>query len=337
MAGTIIITGSNGSLAIHAVRQLLAHSPDFTLVLTVRNTSDDDPNTKALRSVLAKHPQQSHASVRQLDLTNLASVHDFARNIANEISKGDLPPLVSIVCNAYYWNLTRPLEVTAGDGFEKTFQIGHLAHVALVLRLLGSFHPQLPGRIVCFSSDAIFPGKNGLEKIPPAIPDDLDLLAHPPPDAKNDNMAYGFQRYANTKLAIVTWTHALNRRLEKDSKLKHITAVAINPGNLSDSRALRVNTPAMVQYLSKIVIRPLRPLLQMMDPTMRTSAEAGQDVARLAINEASPNERGYFTLLKKEESSPESLIEQKQERLWLQSAQWVGLTAQDTSLESAFD
>lgn len=40
----------------------------------------------------------------------------------------------------------------------------------------------------------------------------------------------------------------------QDANLKHITAVAIHPGSLSDSRALRVNTPLMVQYLSKIVI-----------------------------------------------------------------------------------
>ncbi|KUI73734.1 Retinol dehydrogenase 13 [Cytospora mali] len=336
MSGTIIVTGSNGSLAINAVRYLLTHAPEYTLVLTVRNASDEDPNTKALHNVLAQHSKQTHASIRQLDLSHLGSVHEFAQNIANEISKGDLPPLVSIVCNAYYWNLSRPMEITANDGFEKTFQITHLAHVALVLRLLGSFHPQHAGRIVLFSSDAIFPGKNGLEKIPPSIPDNLDLLAHPPPDAKNDNLAYGFQRYANTKLTVVMWTHALNRRLEKDSKLRHITAVAIHPGSLSDSRALRVNTPAMVQYLSKIVIRPLRPLLRIMDPTIRTSAEAGKDVARLAINEASPDERGYFTLLEKDESSPDSLNEQKQEQLWLQSAQWVGITAQDTALGAAF-
>lgn len=214
MAGTILITGANGSLALHAVRHLLANASEYSLVLTVRDASDEDPNTKALRAVLAQHPQQTHASIRQLDFSRLVSVHEFAHNIANEISKGELPPLVSIVCNAYYWNLSGPLETTA-DGFEKTIQVTHLAHVALVLRLLGSFHPHEAGRIVHFSSDAIFPGTNGLEKIPPAIPGNLDLLAHPPPDEKNDNWAHGFLRYANTKLVVVMWIHALNRRLEK--------------------------------------------------------------------------------------------------------------------------
>lgn len=214
MVGTILITGANGSLAIEAARYLLTNAPEHTLVLTVRDASDEDPNTKALRDVLAQHPpQQTRASVRQLDLSRLASVHEFAQDIAGEVSRGDLPPLVSIVCNAYFWNLSRPLERTA-DGFEKTVQVTHLAHAALVLRLLGSFHPQEAGRIVHFSSDAIFPGQNGLERIPPAIPDDLEVLARPPPDEKNDPWAYGFLRYANTKLAVVMWIHALNRRLE---------------------------------------------------------------------------------------------------------------------------
>lgn len=215
MAGTILITGANSSLAVQAVRHLLAHSPEYTLVLAVRDASDDDPNTKTLRKVLTEEFKEAHASVRQLDLSSLASVHEFARDVAAEITKGDLPPLVSIVANAHYWNLARPLELTADDGYEKSIQVIHLAHVALILRLVGSFDPQQAGRIVLLSTDGIFPGKNGLEKIPPGIPDDLDLLVHPPPDEKNDNLGNGFHRYANAKLATVMWLHALNRHLVK--------------------------------------------------------------------------------------------------------------------------
>jgi hypothetical protein len=84
----------------------------------------------------------------------------------------------SIVCNAFYWNLAGSPGKTA-DGFEKTFQVNHVAHVALVLLLLGSFSHSHPGRVVLFSSDAHWPGKNSLAKIPPAMPEDLDLLVHP--------------------------------------------------------------------------------------------------------------------------------------------------------------
>ena len=212
MAGTIIITGANGSLALSAVEHLLRKYPDYTSVLTVRNASEDDVNTKRLRSTLAKHPNNK-ASIVELDLASLAAVQDFARSTASQISAGKVPPLVAIVCNAYYWNLVQEAQIT-NDGFEKTFQVSHLAHVSLVLRLLGSFAPT-GGRVVLFSSDAHWPGKNGLEKIPPSVPEDMDLLVKPAVSGSADNFALGFQRYANSKLAIVTWMYALNDHLQK--------------------------------------------------------------------------------------------------------------------------
>ncbi len=69
------------------------------------------------------------------------------------------------------------------------------------------------------SSDAHWPGKNSLEKYPPAIPDDLELLVKPAVDKSADNFGRGFQRYANSKLAVVTWMYALNSRLEDVSIL----------------------------------------------------------------------------------------------------------------------
>lgn len=105
------------------------------------------------------------------------------------------------------------------DGFEKSIQVAHIAHVALVLPLLDNFGPQ--GRIVLFASDAYEPGKNNLEVFPPSIPDDdgeLDRLVRPTADAATDNFGHGFLRYAKSKLAIVLWGHALNRRLQEVSR-----------------------------------------------------------------------------------------------------------------------
>lgn len=62
--------------------------------------------------------------------------------------------------------------------------------------------------------------------------------------------------------------------------------------------------------MSKFVIRPLQFLLRFMDPTMRTAAKAGVDVVDLATNKAYPGDRGYFTLLKKDVSAPESMDEE---------------------------
>ncbi|KAF2238880.1 NAD(P)-binding protein [Viridothelium virens] len=333
MAGTILITGANGSLAMPAVHRLLSESPKYTLLLTVRNLSATDTNTEKLRQIISHFPEKS-ALLRQLDLADLTAVHNFADSIAADVTAARLPALAGIVCNAYYWNLNGPVELTS-DGFEKTFQVNHLSHAALVLRLLGSFDPA-GGRVVLFASDAHWPGKNKLEKQSPAIPDTMELLVKPPADPTDDRFGWGFQRYANSKLAIIMWMYALNRYLEKDPKLNHIVAVAINPGNLSDSRALRTNTPQMLNYLSRFVIQPLRPLLKFTDPTMRTASEAAKDVADLASGRAHDGERGYFTLLKKDDSAPESKDKDKQQILWNKTLEWTKIVKGNTALQFVF-
>lgn len=113
--------------------------------------------------------------------------------------------------------------------------------------------------------------------------------------------------------------------------------MAINPGNLSDSRALRTNTPTMLVFMSRFVIQPLRPLLRLlMDPTMRTSAEAGADVVDLATGAVHPGERGYFTLLERDSSAPASMDEGMQRRLWTETLRWARITRENTAMVGAF-
>lgn len=263
MANTIVITGANGSLAMPTIEYLLQHSPASTLVLTVRDASNRDANTRTLRNIIAKHPK-AHTSIRELDLAHLAAVHDFSRSIAAEIARGTLPHLSAIVSTAFYWNLVDPVQLS-DDGYEKTIQVNYLSHFALILRLISSFQSE-GGRIILFTSDGHEPGKNALEKIPPAVSSDLtqlQLLVKPGEDATNDALGHGMYRYANSKLALVMFTHALNRRLQQNTGLKNITAIVMNPGNLADSRALLVNTPYKLVFLRNFVLRPFLPLLRM--------------------------------------------------------------------------
>ena len=70
--------------------------------------------------------------------------------------------------------------------------------------------------------------------------------------------------------------------------------------------------------MSIFIIQPLRVLLQVMDPTMRTVAKASVDVANLATNTAHPADCGYFTLFQKDASGPDSMDEKTQQKLWVQ-------------------
>ncbi|KAF2753657.1 NAD(P)-binding protein [Pseudovirgaria hyperparasitica] len=318
MSGTILITGANGSLAIPTVEFLLTNYPEHTLLLTVRNPGGDDINTEKLRQTIARFPK-GKATVRGLDLSKLTSVNTLANELIAEIKTGKLPALSSIIGNAYFWNLNKDT-ITTSDGYEQTFQINHLSHAALVLRLLGSFE-RSGGRVVLFSSDAHWPGKNGLEKIPVFIPSNLDELVFPEDKEPHDNMAQGFLKYAQSKLVVTMWVHALNRRLQRNN-MSNITAIAVNPGNMTDSAALRKNTPAMVQFMSKWILGPGRPLLRFLDPTMRTTKEAAVDIAEFATNKASPGEMGFFTMYKKDESSPDSQKENVQDDLWKKTVEW---------------
>jgi NAD(P)-dependent dehydrogenase (short-subunit alcohol dehydrogenase family) len=263
MTSTIIITGANGSLAMPTIDHLLQHSPDSTLVLTVRDASHRDTRTRTLRSIVAKHPK-AHISIRELDLAHLAAVHEFARGIVAEIASGTLPHLSAIIGTAFYWNLVDPVKLT-DDGYETTIQVNYMSHFALILGLISSFQSE-GGRIVLFTSDSHEPGKNALEKIPPAIsgePTQLDLLVKPGVDTSpKDALGHGMHRYANSKLALVLFTHALNRRLQQNTKLKNITAIVMNPGNLADSKALLTNTPYKLVFLRNWVLIPFLPLLR---------------------------------------------------------------------------
>ncbi|RYP10034.1 hypothetical protein DL765_008233 [Monosporascus sp. GIB2] len=308
--GTIILTGANGSTGIHAAEHLLKDYPQFTAIFTVRSASDADPNTRNLRDIISRY-QHAKASIHEVDFANLSAVHEFANS-----------------------------ELTV-DGYDKTLQIGHIAHVALVLRLIGSFASD-GGRIVLVSSISHYRVKTPMSPYLPEIPDDLDQLLRPAPD--KDKQGRGFQRYANSKLVNTTWMYPLNRYLQqadngiKNPRFKDITAVAINPGGLGDSRSFRTNTPGSIQFMQKYVLKPLMPLVKrFVDPTFRSSAEAGVDLVALATDRAHPGERGYFTLLQKDTSDPLTLDETVQQKVWLKSAEWAKITKENTELKDALE
>ncbi|KAK3984535.1 short-chain dehydrogenase [Cladorrhinum sp. PSN332] len=333
MSGTVIITGASGSLAIPAIDYLLTKYPDYTVVLTVRNTSDADPNTKRLLTIIAKHPQ-AKTSIRKLDLSDLDAVHTFADAIIAEVSEGKLPHISAFIANAFYWNLKTEADLTSA-GLERSLAVNHVAHFALALRLVGSLKPG--GRIVFLGSVTHIPGKGApFEKIPPSLPDNLDDLNKLDGPKDTDKAGKGFWRYATSKLAIVAAGYALNDRLQKDPALSKITAVTINPGNLTDSRALQTNTSVAIGLMSRVLIQPLAPLLKLINPHNRSAAVAAEGLIELALGKVHPEGRGYYDLLEEAKSSEESYDKGKQESLWAKSLQWARITADNTALRTAF-
>lgn len=121
----------------------------------------------------------------------------------------------------------------------------------------------------------------------------------------------------------------------QDDKLSGITVAIVNPGNLYDSRAIVTNAPQwMIDLSNNLQTNPdAVAAMAANDPTLRLSSDAAIDVANFATNNISPNQRGYFTMAKADESSPGSRDKAAQDRLWTKSLIWARVSQHQTSLE----
>jgi NAD(P)-dependent dehydrogenase (short-subunit alcohol dehydrogenase family) len=126
-----------------------------------------------------------------------------------------LPQITAIVCNAFAWSLNSGLQYSQ-DGMENTMAINHIGHFTLILRLLSDMVKS--GRIVVLSSITHWPGKTPLEKFPPVLPENLDLLVHPPPDKPGEEVGRGYQPYGFSKLVLIISMYELQRKLKQVSQ-----------------------------------------------------------------------------------------------------------------------
>jgi len=180
----IVVTGANSGLGEVTARRLAAAGA--SVVLACRNVAKGEAAAAGMRG---------DVTVRQLDLSDLASVEKFADGI------GEVDVLVN---NAGV--MAVPFARTA-DGFELQTGTNFLGHFALTGRLL----PRLRDRVVTVSSPA---HKMGRIEV-----DDLNW----------ERRKYRrWPAYAQSKLADLLFTFELDRRLR--SAGSPVRSVAAHPG-----------------------------------------------------------------------------------------------------------
>ncbi len=181
---TVIITGANSGLGAITARELARTGAK--VILAVRTPSKGEA---------AAAQMTGDVEVRQLDLQDLASVHQFADGIVN----ADL-----LINNAGI--MAAPFALTA-DGFESQIGTNHLGHFALTNLLL----PKLTDRVVTLSSMAHWAGRIDFDDI----------------NWKNRRYS-AWLAYSQSKLANLLFTSELQRRLKlAGSRLR---SVAAHPG-----------------------------------------------------------------------------------------------------------
>lgn len=208
--GTVIITGANGSLGFWFVQNLLLKYPSYSAILTVRDSSSKDQNTNRLRKLISTFPN-AKVSVEQVDLASLSDTRSFADSIIERVSTGKLAKITAVACNAFNWSLVG--QQNSIDGYDLTFQVTHLSHFVLVLKLLGSLNKE-NGRIVFLGSDAHDRiATNAFRPLGAIIPDNIEEIVKPLADTLGEEQGRGFQRYGTAKLATIMFMYLLNRKL----------------------------------------------------------------------------------------------------------------------------
>ncbi|KAJ5673350.1 hypothetical protein N7507_002477 [Penicillium longicatenatum] len=333
MEGTVIITGASGSVALEAVQQLLSSHAHLTIVGTVRNASKSPKSPQLLRleSLVQQYPGKK-LILENVDLNSLKDVRFFAERISDQVAAGKLPAISAIICNAFTWSLESGQQFSS-DHYESTFQVNHLAHYLLVLKLLPSMDRK-SGRIIMLGSEVHDPEhRNPLAGMGACLPADenLEELIKPGPDSPGTEHDMGWRRYANSKLANVMFMHSLNKRLQQNTLFSGITAVAMDPGAVVDSQAHQIHR----RFFNRLVfsmMKLLRPVLALFTNQFRTNAESARDLTALATDPKYQNVRGYFDGQRATSSAAIVTETEKPEALWSACWDWTNVEDSETCL-----
>ena len=195
-AKTIVITGANSGIGFQAALHFAARGD--RVVLACRNT---EKAKKAQAEILDRAPA-AETVILPLDVSDLSSVREFVRLFHEQAGQLDI-----LVNNAGI--VAVPLGRTA-DGHEMQLATNYLGAFALTGLLL-PFFPASGGRIVNVGSLAHRLGKLN--------PDDLNW----------EHTDYNeWKAYANSKVAMMSFTLELNRRLQASGS--RVFALGAHPG-----------------------------------------------------------------------------------------------------------
>jgi NAD(P)-dependent dehydrogenase (short-subunit alcohol dehydrogenase family) len=207
---TVVVTGASSGIGAITAAELARAGA--RVVLAVRDVA---------KGKAAAAPMTGETEVRQLDVSDLASVREFAAGWT-----GDFDILIN---NA---GIMMVPEGRTADGFELQMGTNHLGHFALTNLLL----PHITGRVVTVTSD--------LHKIGKVKTGDLNW----------EHRRYkSLGAYCQSKLANVLFTMELQRRLASSGSV--VRAAAAHPG-VADTNLIS-HVGGVQGSIGKLFLRPI--------------------------------------------------------------------------------
>ncbi|XP_046364748.1 retinol dehydrogenase 14-like [Haliotis rufescens] len=241
--------------------------------------------------------------VKTLDLANLDSVRQFAKDINDEEPKLDI-----LVNNAGVMMCPKML---SKQGYELQFATNHLGHFLLTNLLLGLIQRSAPSRIVVVSSGIYKRGDINFDDI-------------------NSEKEYNpYAAYAQSKVANILFSNELAKKLKGTG----VTVNSLHPGVIASdlTRHVEDRVPGVLRFL----IKPLYLLVQVL--AFKTVKQGAQTSICCAVAEELEGVTGkYFSDCTQTKLLPHATDEDAARRLWRLSEEMTGLvTGADNSGKSS--
>lgn len=237
---TVIITGANSGLGFETAKYFAG--AEYKVIMAVRNVNKGET---AKQELLGLFPE-GEIDVFYLDLSKLATVHDFVNAFSEKYDSLDL-----LINNA---GVMLPPYSQTEEGFELQFASNHLGHFALTGLLLPLLEKGVQPRVVTLSSIAY---RSGII--------DFDNL--------DGSKGYkGMKFYSQSKLANLLFAKELDDRLKRNG-YKTIS-LAAHPGISSTNllKSAKPKRPWYIKPLMKLMGQPAEKgaLLLLWQQQMRT-------------------------------------------------------------------
>jgi NAD(P)-dependent dehydrogenase (short-subunit alcohol dehydrogenase family) len=220
----IIITGANSGIGFETAKALAQKGAE--VILAVR---DEQKGKLSMNSILKENPQASIV-VMKLNLADLTSVRDFAKDFSDRYDSLDI-----LINNA---GVMIPPYQRTKDGFELQFGTNHLGHFALTGLLLPLLKKTPNSRVVALSS-----------------------IAHRGASIFFDNLdgSKGYKAmkfYGQSKLANLLFAKELDNRLKKHGI--STKCIASHPGISSTNlfKMRKKDTPRYLKALMNVLLQP---------------------------------------------------------------------------------
>ena len=218
---TYLITGANTGAGFEASKILL--SKGAGVVMLNRNATK---SANAIQELKAEFGANAKVSFIQMDLAELASVRNAAKEVLERIPKID-----ALICNAAVAQVAK--QKFTKDGFESQLGINHYGHFLLISLLFDQVEKS-GGRIVVVGSEGY---KMGLKTI--QFEDmNFDKNYHP-------NFTY-----CHSKLAQMMIAHELQDRIRAANK--QVKVYVCHPG-ASKTSLINNDTPLMTRIMWSIM------------------------------------------------------------------------------------